>query len=264
VILVEPVAGWLRSVVGEFEELERRSAATRIRTAEGALWLKRYASGRAWVQSERAFGVVVPALARSGFSVPLTRAKDRGLRLRVLSEVPGRSVTMHDPPEVFRDAARVLHRLSRVPCAQDPLPLGEAMLQRARAWAMRSSAPRVAAAIVAWVADHAAALDAVRVWCHRDFHPRNWLHDGTTIGLLDFEHTRPDHPLVDWVRLEADGLSTAQRAALVDVLGEPDPDALRGTLAVYGLATWVWAQEHRDVERTRVGRQALQRSGFPP
>ncbi|MEM6930264.1 MAG: phosphotransferase [Myxococcota bacterium] len=262
--LSEAVREWLRGAFGPFVEGPTRSAAVRVELSDGAHWVKHYRSGRAWVQSERAFGVVVPALARAGVPVPRCRAASRDLRVRVLSEVQGRSATMADPPEVFAAAARILLHLRRIPCVQDPLPLGEAMHQRTAAWAMRPSAPASAPAILEWVDAHRPLLNDVRVWSHRDFHPRNWLGDSDALGLVDFEHTRPDHPLVDWVRLEAGGWSPAQRGAFVEVLGEPDELALRGNLAVFGLATWVWAREHRDVTLGRIGHRALALADFAP
>lgn len=258
------VEAWLGQQFGAVDVMEQRSAAVRLRTPDRVLWVKRYRSGRAWAQAERAFSVVVPALHRAAVSVPNVVAQHRAMRVRVLTEVPGRSMTLDDPPSTFAEAARVLRRLHRLPCAQESLPLGEAMRQRAATWATRPGAPAIARAIVDWVTRHQRSLDAQRVWCHRDYEPRNWILDNERVGLVDFEHTRPDHPLVDWVRLEAAGWSPEQRAAFANVLGEPDPVALRGTLAVYGLATWVWAQEHRDVELTGVGRRALRRAGFSP
>ncbi|MEN0065392.1 MAG: aminoglycoside phosphotransferase family protein [Myxococcota bacterium] len=260
----DAVRQWVEQTCGPFEIVEQRSAATRIQTKKATVWVKRYRSGRAWAQSERAFGIVVPSLARSGVAVPERLAQQRSLKVRLLHEVPGRPVTLDDPPEVFAQAARVLARIHRIPCAQEALSLGEAMAQRATAWAVRPGAPPVGQAIVDWVVAHREALDALRVWCHRDYLPQNWLFHHGALGLLDFEHTRPDHPLVDWVRLEAWPWSEAQRAAFVEVLGEPDADALRGNLAIYGLATWVWARDRRDVDLTAVGRRALERAGFPP
>jgi len=263
VSLSEPVRRWVASVLGPFRVLEARSAALRVETAEGPRWVKVYPTGRAWLQSERAFDVVVPALQRVGIEVPRVLAARRGLRVRVLTEVAGRPATLDDGPDTFRSAARVLAQLHRIPCVQEALPLSTAMRQRVAAWAGRPGAPSVAAAVAAWVDAHASSLDANRAWCHRDFHPRNWLVSDGRLGLVDFEHARPDHRLVDWVRLEAEGWSDAQRAAFVEVLGEPDPVALRAVLAIHGLATRAWAHEHGDAELASVGERALARAGFP-
>ena len=99
-----------------------------------------------------------------------------------------------------------------------------------------------------------------RCWCHRDVQPQNWLV-GDGFALVDFEHCRPDHPLEDWVRLEARGWSSDRRAAFVRGYGmEPDEDELRAVLLGYGVATAAWAAEHGDEELLAIGLSVLRSS----
>lgn len=173
-------------------------------------------------------------------------ATTRTLRLSVLAGRPG---SFDDPPEVFAQAGAALRRLHCLPCPAAPgeIPLDEALALRCR------STP----AIHALVARHADRLRVPRVWCHRDYQPQNWMVDESGLGVLDFEHVRPDHPLVDWARLEARGWRPEQRAAFAAAYGAVDPVALRCVVAVYGAATVAWATAHDDPDLIRIGERAL-------
>lgn len=60
---------------------------------------------------------------------------------------------------------------------------------------------------------------------------------------------------MDFVRLEARGVSGERRAALYEGYGsEPD---LRVALALYGLQTVVWARDNADPELEAIGLEAL-------
>ncbi|MBX2803446.1 MAG: aminoglycoside phosphotransferase family protein [Myxococcales bacterium] len=256
---------WIEERLGPVVLLDVRSRAYRIQPRWGPIvWIKHLRAGRAWAQADRAYRRVTPRLREAGLSVPRRLDRWPEQHALVLSDQPGRSARLTDAPEIFAAAGAGLALLHRLPCPEDPVPLPEALLQRARAWADRQGAPRaVGQKVVELVRTHAADLDTPRVWCHRDFQPQNWLIDGRGAwGLLDFEHTRPDHPLVDWVRLEARGWSPAQKAAFEEAYGAPDHVALRCMLAIYGLATLAWARKHRDVSLVEVGRAALQRAGI--
>ena len=236
--------------------IEQRGASTRWVLASGQrAWLKRLRAGRAWQQADRAYREVIPQ-----WSTPSPRliARWPQTRAMLLSELPGRSATLHARAAVFREAGRALRSLHDLPAPEDPMDLGHALVQRAEAWAAHRAAPVQARAMVALIHHHRSDLTIPRVWCHRDYQPQNWVVDEDAFGVLDFEHTRPDHRWVDWVRLEARGWTAAQRAAFVVGYGaEPDPDTLRCMLALYAVSTVAWAVEHQDPHLEAIGRAAL-------
>ena len=210
-------------------------------------WRKRFGLGRGYAQALRAYTDVVPRW--TGVRHPRLLSQDSQRRTLVLSHVPGSPATMDVASEWFAAAGRALRTLHDLPVPPDPhdIPLDEAMARRTvdhpAVWRL--------------VTRNAARLRVPRRWCHRDYQPQNWLIDDAGLGVLDFEHTRPDHPLVDWVRLESRGWSDAQRGAFEAAYGTPDPVALRCVLAVYGAATVAWATSHGDRELLAIGRCAL-------
>lgn len=104
-------------------------------------------------------------------------------RTLVLVDLPGGPPP--ERPEVHEAAGRWLRALHDRPWTDDdPLPLHDALRRRGRAVDCDLEVP-----------------PARRVRCHRDFRPANWLwHDGS-LTVVDFEHSRGDHPLQDLVKL---------------------------------------------------------------
>lgn len=222
----------------------------RILLPSGArAWRKVFGPGRGFDQALRAYTHVAP---RWGVRTPTLIDHEPQTRTLVLSDLAGRPATMHDPPSWFGAAGVALRALHDLPCPADPsdLPLDVALARRA------SGTPEVRR----MVTRYADRLRVPRRWCHRDYQPQNWMIGETGLGVLDFEHVRPDHPLVDWVRLEARGWSAAQRAAFEAAYGTPDAVALRCVLAVYGAATVAWATTHTDAELLEIGQRALDRA----
>ena len=252
--LEAPLQRWLDQVLGAWT-LEHGDGPWRVRTAEGPLWVKTLPRGRAWSQVERVHREVLTHLS----GVPRRVAAHAELRTIVLTEVPGRPLSGDDAPQCWEELGRRLRALHATPCEDDdPVSLDDALRQRARAAARQQP----------W-ADGAlrALVDAVpagrrRVWCHRDLRPPN-IRVGAEVGLIDFEHSRPDDPLVDLVRLEAGGWTPAQRSAFLEGWGHtPEPAALRAQLALYGLLTLSWAEAHDDPTFSALGRSALERAGL--
>ncbi len=244
-----------RELLGPLELERVVGAAGRLITRDGrACWLKAHRPGRAWHQAERGHEVVIPARRAAGVPVPERLASWPDARVQLLSEVPGRPGAMDDPPEVFEALGRVLRVLHALPCPQDPLGLGAAMVARARAAAARWPGPESARVLDAL--GDGGALDEPRVWCHRDVQARNWVvgPDGR-VGLVDFEHLSPDHQTADFVRLEARGLAGARREALHRGYG--GATEVGPALLLYGLQTVVWAREHGDAELEAIGLRAL-------
>ena len=162
---------------------------------------------------------------------------------------------------------RTLH--ARQPATADPLPLHEALHRRARAALDRAARhgpvhPRIRAGI-----DPDRPFPAgPRVWCHRDFTPRNWLWcPDAGLGIVDLEHARPDHPALDIVKLETElwpGQPRA-RAAFCAAYGPlPDADLRRRLGWLHGLQTRTWGRDHADPDYTALGERILAQLSAPP
>lgn len=257
------IEAWLQAEVGPVALLEVRGGAQHLRARRGELWLKRLRSERAWRQADAAYTQLVPALRDAGVGVPRCVARHPGERLLLLEAAEGRPATLSDPPATFARAGAAIHALHQLPCPPDLLPLPDALLRRAQAVGDRQRALQgVAIEVQQLLRHHRGRLDTPRCWCHRDHQPQNWVVTHDALTLLDFEHTRPDHPLVDWVRLEARGWAPAQRSAFAQAYGTIDPIALRCVLALYGLTTVAWARTHGDPQLSEIGRRALRSVGL--
>jgi Ser/Thr protein kinase RdoA (MazF antagonist) len=115
--------------------------------------------------------------------------------------------------------------------------------------------------------------------CHRDFGPRNWLWDATTagvarsagagLGVIDFEHARPDVWWVDVQRLIDDAWRADPGLEDAFWLGygrRPGADERRLGAALrllYAVGTVAWGAEHGDAPFEAQGRAVLRRLGAP-
>jgi hypothetical protein len=241
--------------------------------ATGTLWVGEAASGRVVLKqatSRRGFDQERHALhALAGHRVPALLGADPATRLLLLAHVPGAPPAPGDPA-AHAAAGAWLRRLHDRPAPEDdPLPLAEALTRRARAALARaaSTAP-VATAIRVGLQPDAPFPAAVRVWCHRDLTPRNWLWDADQgLHVVDLEHSRPDHPAWDLVKLATEVWPDhpAARAAFADTYGPlPDPGLLRRLGFLHGLQTRTWGRAHGDPVYTALGERILDRlSGTP-
>lgn len=258
--------------------------------AESAVWhlegrasayLKAFRQPRKFAQERRAYRDWLPRLtSEPGLAVtPALLAESGALRALLLSALPG-SLAVHalltprQGLEVYRRAGAFLRALHALPFGDDdPLPLGEAYRQRAKAWLARAEG-LVADPLVAWVGGRAGeaaglldTLGAARVPCHRDFTARNWLvatgAGAVRLAVIDFEHARPDFWLFDTEKLCAEVTATPLEAAFWQGYGRAPTDAERRVLEAHGalaaLSTVVWAREHGDAAFEAQGRAQLGR-----
>jgi len=208
--------------------------------AESAVWrlegrasayLKAFRQPQKFVQERRAYRDWLPRLTLEPGSAltPALLAESGTLRALLLTALPG-SLAVHAPLtprqglEVYRQAGAFLRALHALPVGDDdPLPLGEAYRQRAKAWLARAES-LVADPLVAWVGRRAGeaaglldALGTARVPCHPDFTARNWLvasaPEGVRLAVIDFEHARPDFWLFDTEKLCAEVAATPLETA---------------------------------------------------
>jgi hypothetical protein len=224
-----------------------------------------------WLEGRRELG---------GAQVPKLLAADASLRSLICTRLSGASPSSA-PPElaaltsispwnvktIHRAAGRCLAALHRLPIVdRDPVPLADALAQRHRAWS-RSCAdaldPRERR-VVLDIAPSAALFDgATRVPCHRDFTPDNWLWDGRSLGLVDFEHARLDLGLVDFAKLVVDSwdrrpdLEIAFFEGYGRRLSSRECTQLRSVVMLHGVASVAWGLRHRDAGFVEHGRRAL-------
>lgn len=280
------LADWVAATVGAPRSIlpcgwpQGPSRVWRVRGGDGSLlYLKEFAEERAREQELAAYDHWLPRLRGGGVRLPEVVARsDPGLRALILSEVPGEvagGLPLDDEQgiEVHRAAGAFLRRLHELPIEDDdPMPLSEAIPLRLALWLERGgdrlsfAEGRIARSLVG---DGAVFEGDRRVPCHRDYQLRNWILDRrdrpASLGVIDFEHARLDHPLVDWVRVRERALPRYPRwvDAFAEGYGTPLDEALEPRLhaldAVHAIGSVVWGAEHGDVEFERAGHALLER-----
>jgi hypothetical protein len=243
--------------------------------AESAVWalrgsrrafLKVFRQPRKFVQERRAYRAWLPQLTATEAYTPHLIGESETLRALLMSALPGTlperaPLTPSQSLKAYRQAGAFLRALHTLPFRDDdPLSLAEAMRYRAQAWLGRAEGI-VARDLITWVGEQAAEvavtltkLGAVRVPCHRDYSPRNWLVEisGKSIRLsvIDFEHSRPDFWLFDTEKLASSGWSGVAERAFWEGYGRtlmlPERRLLERHAALTALSTVVWARERRD------------------
>lgn len=233
----------------------------RLEDDSGALWLKRLGVSRAF-EAER----FVLGLGLAG--APLLRAADASVGALLMEELSGDSVDFIGITEIHRAAGAWLARLHALPVeGEDPMPVEEALGARLRSLERRLGAEARGLPIAALrQAVEAVSLpEARRVWCHRDFQPRNWRWDGATLGVLDFEHARPDLWVADLAKLEGEAWvgRPALRQAFFEGYGRRPSDAeegaLRALVGLHGLFALGWGRRHGEAAFVALGEGILGR-----
>ena len=192
----------------------RTSTVFRLRDARGTVWfLKRHRERERYLAELSAYRRWVPAL---GATAPCLRASDDVLQAMILSALPGEPAPWPDPgdgpPSAQRAAEAAIQReagalLRRFHDAQPALlwnDFGHAKLDefdRLAHCAAGLVTPAELASARAEVETLAGAGYPVRVPCHRDYTPRNWLLSAGTVRVVDFEWCRLDVWVSDLARL---------------------------------------------------------------
>ena len=217
---------------------------------------------RKFVQERRAYRAWLPGLGFQG--TPRLLAESSELRALLVSAYPGScssTLIQAKRPEVYRQAGAWLRALHALPFVDDdPVPLLKPMRSAAqRGWGR--AAGLLEPTLISWVGTQVESavksleqLGAVRVPCHRDYSPRNWLVDlsgeNVQLSVIDFEHARPDHWLVDVERLYAGSWDSSLEDAFWQgygrVLSELERKVLGQRLVLSALSSVVWAREHGD------------------
>lgn len=242
-------------------------------SGHAALIVKRCVSMRAFKQEHAALTQWFPRSGELGGAVvPKLRIADEHTRTLVMTRLPGARAPL-DTPAVHHAAGRFLAALHRLPLPDhDTLPLPDALERRHHSWLARCEL--VLAPDERRVADeHGPRAElfagAVRVPCHRDFTPDNWLWDGERLAVVDFEHARLDLALVDLAKLAVGPWQTSPNLATAFFTGygrSPDDDPsqrarLRAAIVLHGLASLAWGVEHGEPCFIDEGRRALALAG---
>ena len=224
-------------------------AASRVWRWDGeraTIFVKQHTQPRKYAQERLAYGWLGPRFADV---LPALWAAEGDTLF--LSAVPG----VHaDPPapSVAAAAGRWIASVHAAPWTDaDPLPLVDAV---ARRLAMTRARGRVAlpAALDGWVGAFAGVS---RVWCHRDFTPRNWLTGPDGLRVIDLEHAMPDAAAWDVARASCQ-LSPEAFAAFCEGYGPlPDPRQIRLMRWLFAAGTVQWGEDHGDRAFAEEGRR---------
>jgi Ser/Thr protein kinase RdoA (MazF antagonist) len=189
------------------------------------------------------------------------------LAVLIIERLPGAELHEHanNAANVHRAAGRFLAALHQLePSDGDPLPLAEALPQRIRAWLPRAPLEPGQLHVVEQHGPRPELFaTARRVACHRDFAPRNWLWDGETLGIVDFEHARPDLALVDLAKLcvgswaERPDLAAAFFGGYGRMPSDLERKQLRALVVLHGVASLAWGHARADADLVSEGRRAL-------
>lgn len=256
--IVGPVARWTEHTQGH--------GVTRVYRADH-IWVKVHGGSRKYAQELAAYREVVPGLAAAGFAVPTLLACDASHHVLVLSHVPGvPGEAIDDRRDLHRQAGELLAVLHALPCMEgDPVSVPEAIVARTQQWCARAR-PHLPHDVLRRVEDRIGTGDAFagmqRCWCHRDFSARNWLVDDGRLGLIDFEHTRPDLWPTDLVKLADDDWLRQPGTREAFFSGHPplspdDVERLDQLLWLHAVSTVAWAEAHGDAPYAAHARRLL-------
>ncbi len=232
------------------------SSVLRLRDASGTMWfLKRHRDRDRYLAEVTAYRRWVPAL---GDRAPRLRACDDSLRIIIMSAVPGDltpwpAATMAAEPgakhaaeaAVQYNAGAVLRRLHEAQPARPWGDFGSAKLgefDRLKSQAAGLLTARELATARAEVDALMRLPCPVRVPCHRDYTPRNWLVDDDALYIVDFEWSRTDVWVSDLARLHL-GIWEARpdlQAAFLRGYGRALGDTDQGILHGCAVLTAVW------------------------
>lgn len=255
----------LEASVGVGFELEARpgrspSSALVFRACgpRGTVFLKLHREPRRYEQERHFYRSFAESL---GSAVPrLVGEAPRGLVLSLLEGEPVSTLAEGTalPSRAFHEAGALLARLHALSVEDtDALSVSDALAARVAALRRDAGGLQLHAALARLEAmlPELTATALSRSFCHRDFQPDNWLFDpreGGTLGVLDFEHSRPDLWLFDLSRVDL--LYLSRSPVLADAFwagygGAPAGDAralYEGVKLMDAARTLIWAERHQD------------------
>lgn len=211
---------------------------------------------------------------QAGWRVPRVHAADLDRGFVVMEDLgaqpSAREVTS---VETARRAGRRLASLHGLEVVDDdPLPFAEAWRSRVQRGLREAKRVDLDAATRTGVEElvvEAGAMEGVaRCPCHRDFRPRNWIRPAgqDDMAVIDFEQSRLDDPLADFVRFFEDEADPRVRDAFREGYGRnwstADERRFAAHAALHALNTLSWAQRHGDVRFVTAARRRLEELGI--
>ena len=258
---------WLAESVGPIESAnpcgwaQSPSSVWRVTLSDcSTLYLKQFKEESKRNQEIEAYERWVPLLRDQPFSLPNLIAKSHpDLCAIALSALDGQvaadePLTSQEVEELHSQAGVFIRKLHSLPFDDpDPVPLSEALPLRLQFWCSRDRQ---------WLSREEIDLACLlvgngrqfsgdrRVPCHRDYQMRNWIFNQSpcapTLGIIDFEHSRADHPLTDFVRVYEDAArdhATWWRAFSQGygyAMNRPEFVRLRAIAAIHAVGSVVW------------------------
>lgn len=203
---------------------------------------------------------------------PRLLADNRSARRLTLERIFGASVegtSAEFTPALWHMAGAWLRSLHALPArTTDSLTFGQAMTARLDA-ALVHVRPELSDSQARVIEDMKKALTKARyegterVFCHRDFRPRNWMvrRDGTFVAV-DFEHARVDFLETDFARLipyfrERDELRRVFVKSYRDARRVYSDERLRVAVVVDAIQTLAWGIQHNHEEYQGLGRDLV-------
>jgi Ser/Thr protein kinase RdoA (MazF antagonist) len=189
------------TVVREHSWPHRGAAVLELRDATSRRWFaKRHQRQDQYDRELSAYRRWVPALQPNA---PELHAYDDEHRTLVLSAVPGRSVP-DESAGLYHAGGALLRRLHDAEGFTPDPDHAVAKAAELEHWLARADG-LLDAAETAFVRSQTRYLEGLPsprvVPCHRDYGPRNWLLDGASLYVIDFEWTRPDAWVTDIAKL---------------------------------------------------------------
>jgi len=256
-------------VVGDRSWAHGEACVIEVRDAVGVRWFaKRHRRADKHRREVGAYRTWVPAL---GDRAPSVRAYDDALQALVLSSVPGEAGSgeaSEMDPEIQHQAGRLLRRFHDVESLGPWDDFAAEKLDEFERWAARADGllePRQLDFARGEVRGLGGLGSPVRVPCHLDYEPRNWLVADGRVHVIDFERARPEIWINDLSRLyfgswlARPDLCEAFLDGYGRAIGSDDRAVLLGCGALSAVSTVVWARAHGDAPFEEAGRRRLAR-----
>jgi len=271
---------WLKSIGVSVSEVvdkswpDSDSQVSRITVDDGrSLVVKRFGSQVKFDQAHHAyqnwlvgFEEIVPRLVTGNSEDRILLLTDIGSPCCQWQEL---SSTRQE--SLLRQAGKFLRALHERPLVDDDqMALGNAVLMRAERLQRQLGeveidsdclSPGVMNRIIDEVAEIVPLMNQIkRVPCHRDFWRRNWIWTeptcdppgGVRLGVIDFEHARPDLFVFDFMKLWSDCwlIDPRLEGPFWDGYGRrlssEENSLLIRCAQVHAVQTMIWAAEHHD------------------
>lgn len=236
-----------------------------------SIYLKCHPEPRSWNQERKAITTWLPKIPQGLANQPELIASDEKSRLLLLSAVPGKSIesrswSSRELHNIHLQAGIYLNELHRLETSEDDVPLMEVLPKRLEAWISKADGilkeDQIEKARECFEIKNLFSEDR-RTPCHNDYQPRNWLWDGEKIGVIDWEHSRLNHPAYDLVRLKMGAWKEDPRLRESFLAGygqTPDwliDERMDAIVILFAIGCIVWGAQHQQPDLVDLGNRCL-------